>query len=216
MPIPVGVTGPTVLVTLADVHTHLQIPLSNTTYDTQLQGFIDAATAYVQFQTGPIINQTYTEVHSGGGPTIVLDNPPLISVTSVIEYIGLSAYTLNPAELGTDGGFYAYSIDDPNAGILCRRYAGGLAGSFAPGYRNIAVVYTAGLTSVPGDVRMAVLEDLRGLFTQTQYGGPSASFGGDIGDTSQDDWNESMNNPVGSFPRLAALLQGPSRTPSLA
>lgn len=218
MPIPVGDTNPTVLVALSDVYTHLQVPVANQTsaLGAQIQGFIDAATEFVQFQTGPIIPVVCTEVHSGRGPTIVLDQPPLLTVTSVTEYVGPTAYTLTQCELGTPTGAYAFSVDDPQAGIICRRYTGGLAGPFAGGYRNVQVIYTAGQSSVPADVRMAVLEDIRGLFSQTQYGGESSAFGGEI-TGSGDTWTQGDPiNPIGSFPRLAALLEGPTRAPSIA
>lgn len=207
--------GPTSLVTLDDAKAHLNIDPTDTTYDAELQGFIDAATAFVQFETGPILYQAFTEVHSGGGPTIVLDNPPIIAVDTVIEYVGPTAYTLTQAELGATTGQYSWSLDDANAGIIARRYSGGFVGNFAAGYRNVYVSYTAGRTSVPADVRMATLEDLRGLWTQTQYARPSAQFGSGIGGQA-DNWTETPMNPIGTFPRLTALLQGPSRTPSIA
>lgn len=176
----------------------------------KVQGVIDAATAFVQFETGPIVPVTCTETHSGGGPTIILDNPPVLSVTSVVEYIGTTAYPLTAAELGAPTSVYSYSLDNPEMGILTRRF-NGLVGNFVGGPMNIEVVYVAGRTSVPGDVRMAALEDIRGLFTQTQYGGQLAGITND-----QDQWSETAMNPILAFPRLAALLQGPTRTPSIA
>jgi len=201
----------TSLVTLDDVHSHLNLPDSSA--DAEIMGFIEAATAYVEFQTGPIIPKQFTEVHDGGGPSIVLDNPPVLSVESVTEYVGATGYTLTQSELGSPTGAYAFSIDDAARGILTRRWSGGLVGPFVGGVKNVQVTYTAGRASVPADIRMAVLEDIRGLYTQTQYGRPGASFGGGIGSEAAEQWSAV---PMHAFPRLAALLEGPTRTPSLA
>jgi len=176
----------------------------------KVQGVIDAATAFVEFETGPIVPVTCTETHSGGSPTIILDNPPVLTVTSVTEYIGTTAYLLTAAELGAPTSVYSYSLDNAEMGILTRRF-NGLVGNFIGGPKNIEVVYVAGRASVPGDVRMATLEDIRGLFSQTQYGGQLAGITNE-----QDQWSESSLNPIVAFPRLAALLQGPTRTPSIA
>ena len=199
----------TALVTLDDVADHLN--LTDLTNAGELAGFIDAATAFVEFQTGPIIPREVTEVHNGGGVRIILDNPPVLSVTSVTEYVGPTGYALTQTELGTTAGSYSFSLDDPQRGIITRRYNGGLAGPFMGGISNIKIVYTAGRDAVPADIRMAVLEDLRGLWAQTQRGNSSGRPvpGGDT-------WTESPMNPIGTFPRLAALLAGPSRTPSIA
>lgn len=206
---------PTALVTLEDAFDHLNIDdASVDAVGDELKGFIAAATEFVEYQTGPIIPKTFTEVHSGGGLTIVLDNPPILSISAVTEYIGPTGYPLTAAELGAAGGMYAYSIDDPEAGIICRRYYGGLVGRFAAGYRNVIVTYTAGRATVPADIRMAVLEDIRGLFTQTQYSNRVGTFG--AGSTSSDAWAQGPANPVGTFPRLAALLAAKNRTPSIA
>jgi len=196
------------LVTLDDVHKHLNIPDSDTTHDVELQGFIDAAEAIIVYNVGPVEETTFTEVHSGGGPTIVLDNPPVISVTSVTEYVGPVAYALTQAELGVAAGAYSFSLDDPAAGIICRRYTGGLAGNFAGGYRNVQVVYVAGRATVPADIHMAVLEDLRGLYQESQQGG-RPSF---TGTAEEETWSA---GPMHLFPRLAGILSGPSRTPSI-
>lgn len=204
------------LVTLDDVFAHLNISSTEdqTAVASEMQGFIAAATEFIEYQTGPIIPRVCTEVHNGGGVTIVLDNPPVLQVQSVTEWIGPTGYELLNAELGADTGAYAYSLDDPAAGIICRRYSGGIAGRFIPGFRNIAVVYQAGRQTVPADIRMATLEDIRGLFTQTQYSNRAGSFG--AGSDAGDSWSPTSMNPVGTFPRLAALLSSKSRIPSIA
>lgn len=199
--------GPTALVTLSDVKTHLNIDQADTSQDAELNGFIDAATAYIQNLTGPIINQTFTETHSGGGSTICVFHPPIVSVTSIVEYVGPVGYTLTEAELGQPAGTYSYSIDDPRSGIIRRRWQGGFAGPFIGGDHNIAVTYIGGQSSVPADIHMAVLQDIAGMYQPSQLGPGSAMFPNSVSD------GNGPLNPIGMFPRVAAILSDASRRP---
>lgn len=198
---------PTELVSLDDAKTHLSI--TDTTRDGQIQGFIDAASIYVQNLTGPVVPQTFTEVHDGGDSIICLFNPPILSVTSVTEYVATTGYLLTQVQLGDPTGQYCFSLDDPQSGVIRRRMAGGIVGNFAGGDHNVTVTYVAGQASVPADIRMAVLQDLAGLF-QTSQNGPASNgwpFAADQGITP---------NPIGLFPRVAAILSAPSmRVPAI-
>jgi hypothetical protein len=170
MPIPAGNTG---LITLSDAKAQLNIPTSDTSNDSELQGFVNAAADVVQGIVGPVLTHTYTEVHDGGGPFIVLNNPPILSVTSVIEMIGATGYTLADAEIDTATGAYSYSIDSYERGVIARRWSGGFVGPFTPGVRNVQVTYIAGRTTVPPAVRLATLLLVEHLWEQTQRGDSS-------------------------------------------
>lgn len=199
---------PTALVYLDEVLEHLNLQDTNAQYDVELQGFIDAATAYIEGLTGPIVPRTISESHDGGAPAIVLYHPPVLSISSVIEYVGPVAYPLTQVELGQDIGQYSYTLDDPRSGVLHRRYTGGLAGSFFPGSGNITVTYLAGQASVPADIRMAVLQDIAGLYQSQNTTNPY------FGST---DAGKQPLNPIGLFPRVEAILSAPSsRTPAIA
>ena len=203
-------SGPTELVTLSDVTAHLNIDNPTADQQNELNGFINAATAYIQSFTGPIIPQQFTETHNGGGTTIVVYNPPVMQIDSVVEYIGPTGYTLTRADLGTDGGTYAYSLDDPRAGIIRRRWNGGIVGPFIGGERNVLITYWGGQSAVPADIRMAVLQDIAGLYQPSQlgtnpYGGNDPSLG------------NAPLNPIGMFPRVAEILSATARrAPSIA
>lgn len=203
--------NPTALVTLPDVYAHLNIPSGNQTPDlsAKLQGFIDAATVYVQNFTGPIIPTTYTEIRNGGGGKILVDNPPILTVTSVTEYLGPVAYPLTQVTYQTtDVGAYSFSIDDAEAGIITRRTSGNLVSRFSSGTNNVVIVYVAGRTSVAADIRLAVLQDIAGLYGPGQLGNSPYGNQGEIGNTPL--------NPIGLFPRVAAILSAPSmRTPAI-
>lgn len=202
-------SNPTALVTLADVKDHLNIAQDDTGHDTELQGFIDAATKFIQDRTGPILAQDFTEIYDGGGTTICLRNPPILTMTSVVEYIAEVGYTLTKVDLGDTIGQYSYTLDSATSGIIRRRYNGGIAGMFAPGERNVVVTYTAGTTAVAADVRMATLQDIAGLFQPSQLGMNPAFNVPDAGNAPL--------NPIGLFPRVAEILAAPAmRTPSIA
>lgn len=198
------------LASLADIHAHLNIPVSDVSHDTELQGFLDAATATVTYATGPQAATTFTETRDGGGTVIMLDNPPVLSITSITEFFtpGGRVLTAQPLGSGT-GDAYGYSLDDPASGKITRR-AAGYASPFIGGRNSVVIVYVAGTTTVAADVRLAVLEDIRGLYQQTQQG--RAVGGGSIGSSSEDQWSV---GPMHLFPRLALLLGGPSRTQSI-
>ena len=194
------------LVSLTETKTHLNITTTNN--DTQLQGFIDAAQAQADYWFGPTRRATYTnEVHDGGWPTIVLFNAPILSVTTIKEYIGVSEHDLTLQPPGSTVDNYGYSIDDPNSGIIVRRSAAGTPIPFFGGPRSIIVTYVAGSTSTAADIRMAMLEDIRGLWVQTQQARRPTGM------PDEDIWNA---GPLRMFPRLAALSSGPSRIPSIA
>lgn len=191
------------LVDLDDVKDHLNIDSTDTSQDVELQGFIDAATVYIQNLVGPIMPVTFTETHSGGGSTICLFNPPVLSVTSVVEYVGVTGYTLTQVSLGGDIGAYSFSLDDPSSGILRRRYSGGLVGNFVGGDHNVVVTYDAGAAAIPADIRMAVLQDIAGLFEPSQRGTNPFLPGGDAA-------GNGPLNPIGMFPRVAEILSAAS------
>jgi hypothetical protein len=204
MPTP---TYPTAIATLDDVHDFLQIPSSDTSRDVALQMYLDAATAYVTKVLGPIVPRSFAEVHNGGADVIVVFNPPILTVTSVTEYIGAVAYPLTQAELGADTCQYSFSVDNPDQGIIRRRYTGGFVGLFAGGLGNVQVIYMGGFASIPADAKLALLTDIQGLWNTSQQGGRPDFNGGD----STGAWTAPMN----AFPRLANTLTATQRVPAI-
>lgn len=193
------------IVTLADVKDFIGIPTAQTSRDTVLQRYIDAATAWATYVSDAIVPTTYTnEVHSGGGPTIILFNRPIISVTTVTEYIGSVGYTLTAAEAGTNVT-YSYSIDNADAGILTRRW-NGIVGNFIGGRNNVVVTYQAGYASIPADISTYVLMDIQVLYNMSQQGRRQGSGVGE---------QFSPTLPLNAFPRLASLMQSSRRTPAI-
>lgn len=166
--------GPTALVTLTDVHAHLNIPTADTSHDTELQGFIDAAQPVVEDVVGPVVNVTFDEWYDGGGMFLSLRHRPIVSVTSVTEYVGTSTYPLTQIASPDLGTTYSYTFEP--GGRIIRRSTAGLR-AFPPGVGNVRVVYIAGRATVPANVRMGTLEIIRHNYELGQQGGRPA-FGG--------------------------------------
>lgn len=196
------------IVTMADVHGQLNIPDADTSHDAELQGYIDAAAAIVGYEVGPITPTQFVETHRPAGSTVMLDQSPIISVVSVVEYWGRLAHSLTLQPPGSTVDNFGFSVDLANAGMLVRRSSAGTEISFLG--TPVVVTYVAGYSVVPADVRLAVLEDIRGLYQQTQQGGRPSLTGG--GGPAGDAWS---SGPTHLFPRLAHILSGPSRTQSV-
>lgn len=206
------------LVKMSEVLAHLSLPAGDTTHQAELTAMIQAATPIVEYITGPINPLTVTnEVHytSDGPDRILLRHPPVQSITSVIEYLGVTPYTLTSQPPGSTTDNYGYWLDRPSAGRLIRMSAFGQPMGFIGS--TVTVSYVAGLgtnpdgsTKIPADVKLAVLEDIRGLFVQTQNGG-RPKFGGGLVD--EEGWTV---GPLHLFPRLAALIENKARVQSIA
>jgi hypothetical protein len=197
----------TQLVTLPQVKAHLGMPAGDTTHDTELQAFIDAATPIVEYITGPVNPVTTTETLDVAGCSfVVLSKVPVISVTSAIEYLVTQPFTLTAQPPGSTTSNYGYSIDRPESGLITRRGITGMPMNFLGS--TLVITYTSGLASVPADIKLAALEDIRGLWQQTQQG-----IRPNFRSMEEDSW---MPQDMRMFPRMAAILEGRKRTQALA
>lgn len=203
------------LATLADLKSHLNIPAGDTTQDTELQGFLDAATPVIENITGPIVAKTVTaERHSGGTgsrSTILLRQRPVTAVTTVVEFVGNYAQTV--AVVADPSAATAYSCTfDPETGQLTRRVSGGQTYPWAWGEDNIYVTYTAGYATVPANVRLAALFQAAHLYQSSQLGG-RPSWGSSAG---ADDAYAALPASYAVPNRVRELLDGNQRIPGMA
>lgn len=136
---------------LADAKTHLNI--TGTTYDAELQTFIDAAEGIVSKVCGPLTPTTVSRRITSNGTTLVVPVVPVISLTSITP--------LYTAAVSV-AGLYV----DNESGVVCS--LDGRTSFFTAGPYD--VVYQAGYTAVPPDLLMAVKEETRHLW-KTQRGG---------------------------------------------
>lgn len=144
------------VVKLAEAKSHLN--MTGSAHDGELQGFIDVAEAVIANRVGPI-GPTTTTVTVRGGETLILPVGPAISLTSVTPTDdGATALTVGDLHLDTAAALITY---ESGATFGARRYT---------------VVYEAGRTTCPADLKLAVKELVRHLW-QTQRG-PTRRPGG--------------------------------------
>lgn len=195
-------------VTLAEVKDMMNMAPTDTAHDVKIQTFIDSATPVIEYIVGPVLQQTFTENHRTYGQSkIVLRNSPVISITTLTEFIGLTAYTLSEQEPGATTNNYGYALDITGNGVITRMSSVGTEMGFIGNV--VTVTYLAGLLTVPADIRLAAIEDVRAMFQQTQLGG-RPQYGG--GASQEDGWQPA---PIASFPRLRMLLERARRIPSI-
>lgn len=157
--------GPTALVDLATLKTHLQIG-STTSYDAELSRFIARATPIIETLAGPVIQRTVTaEQHNNvNGRTLALIERPIVSITTCTEYIGRVTYAVTTAATPDQTGTYGATLD-PDRGVLTR-WAVGTPRNWA---QTVWVTYVAGRSAVPDNVEQATLELIRHMW-ETQRG----------------------------------------------
>lgn len=167
-------------ITLEDARAYLGLPFADPSNDDELQGFIDAAVGIVEGIVGPVTPTTFDEFYNGGTTQIVLREYPVLSITSVRESFGSDPVVLTAATSAPVAVTNSYTVD-LNAGVITRRNSGYTTGAFfTTGDQTVEIIYVAGRSTVPGDIRLATLETVRHLYQQTQQGG-RPSFNGDAG-----------------------------------
>jgi len=134
---------------LASVKAHLNITVA--TYDAELQTFIDGCEAAVAEKTGPLTSTATTERVSGGGCGLVLRTSPVVSLTSVTPVNG-SAYSLTLLTV------------DKSAGVI--EWLSGAR--FQTGWYD--VVFQAGRSTVPEDLKLGIKDLIRDNWTHSQRG----------------------------------------------
>ncbi|MFE7444557.1 head-tail connector protein [Streptomyces chartreusis] len=184
------------LLTLAEAKAQLDI--ESTSYDAELQAYVDGVTAAIEAHVGPVENRTVTETHdtpSSGARMLVLRETPAVSLTSVA------------AVLTNGTGYDVSSLDLDGATGTVRRLDGGRL--FGP----LRFVFTAGRGTVPPTINLAARIMVQHLW-RTQYGagrGLSGIGGGD---------DVSVNEPIAGWGyaipfRVLQLLEPYKRAPAV-
>lgn len=134
-----------------------QLNKTSSADDDELQVYIDAATAIVEDYCGTVVSRTVSEWHAPSGSVIVLNEPHVVSVTSISDYYGGTA-----TELTTD----EYLLD-PSLNGLVTKLSSGVPVNFAP---RVLVTYVAGMSPVPRAINLAARIIVQHLW-RTQNGG---------------------------------------------
>lgn len=172
---------------LQDAKDQLDIPQTTTTYDDEIQSFVDTITENMERMTGgPLLNRSITErIESGYSDTVLaVRYRPLVSVTSIVDTASGSTLSIADVEL------------DTNAGLIRRKLGVGLLGVSCV----YTVTYVAGWgTSVPASFAMAGRIILAHLWA-TQHGPSARPALGGLDEVTLPGWGYAIPN------RAAELL----------
>lgn len=184
------------LLTLAEAKAQLDI--DTTSYDTELQAYVDGVTAAIEAHVGPVENRSVTETHdtpSSGARMLVLRETPAVSLASVAAVLaGGSGYDV--AALDLDGA----------TGTVMRLDGGRL-------YGPLRITFTAGRGTVPATINLAARIMVQHLW-RTQYGATRGLAGIGGGD------DASVNEPIAGWGyaipfRVLQLLEPYKRAPAV-
>lgn len=159
-----GVGSGTGLCTLAEVK--LQLNKTTTADDTELQSYIDAATAAVEDYCGVSVQTTVTnEIHrSPYSAQVFLRNERITSVTSLTEYLGTTARTYTGISTPASAALYTYTRE----GTVLTRI--GSSGYPQVWEGDVYVTYVAGFDTIPPALNLAARIIVQHLW-RTQNGG---------------------------------------------
>jgi len=202
------------LVGLGELKEKLFIDPDNHKHDDWLLGEIEAVRPLIEEVVGPILPQIYDERFDGGSNIISLLHPPtygwgtnpLLNILGVSEFRGPIEYPLSLVPNPVFGSIYSVEVN-PQLGELTRRTAGGGVIEFMPGRNAVHVVYEAGQSTVPPNVRRGAVETIRWWYETTQAVGRGAL-------TRADD--EGGKPMVGLPHSVREMLQPSRRHPSIA
>lgn len=186
-------SGGQTIVTLGEARDHINIKTTDKADDAKLLRFINGATPVVESICGPILVTQYDEWHSGGQTFIMVNRrpsntygtTPVFEVQAISEYSGPIEWPLALITSPDQGQTYSAMVDPSVMGKIVRRSAGGGVQGFPIGPETVHVVYTAGQSCVPENVRQGTLELVRIRFQRTQRGRPRAGGGTYVADDNQ-------------------------------
>lgn len=134
------------LTTLAKVKSQLDIPPSDTSQDTRLNVFLNAASQVIESYCERKFEQmTYTEYHHGRKMNFIMPREfPISSITSM-SIDNDRVFGVNTVVPPSD-----YSIADRDRTVFYN-------GKFPQGFNNIKLVYVAGYATIPADIDLACI-----------------------------------------------------------
>ena len=158
-------SAPTLIVSSDEVKKHLQI--TRTADDDKLRLYIDAASRKIETDpdcgVGPVVRRTYTQIMypAAAGSPLALERSNVLSLTSGV--VVRDGSTVDLTHLVADNG------------VLRPQYGYGGVLPIEPW----TLTYVAGMLTVPGNVRLAVLELVRHLWDSSQRGTQNVRAGDD-------------------------------------
>jgi hypothetical protein len=168
------------LLTLDEAKAALNIPLADTTFDTELHAYITAVSQRIDDLCGPGVKRSVAdEVHDGGDSLIFPNETPVASIGEVVEYSSGTGTTLT-GETNTVAGTYVLEGAGTHLSLVRRRSSWSDA-PFVAGRGNVMISYVAGRFDSTADVsplfKQAAAKTLSWLWRGDQGAG-TATFGG--------------------------------------
>lgn len=156
-------TDPDAFISLAALKKHMDKDLADTSDDAEMMTQLRAGCQMIRERIGHVSPVTFTEDRTGRG-VIVLDQHPVISVTSVATLPGLTAIPAANEATGVQG----WTLDG-GAGVLRHTSCFG----------RVRVAYRAGRSPVLANISLAGLELAAHLWRSSQLnsGGGRPAFG---------------------------------------
>lgn len=159
------------ILTLAEARTAVNLG-TNTNQDTQLEQFLTGISQRIDILCGPVVIRTVTnERHDGGVERIFLDETPVSTVATVVEWRHTTSNSLT-AESDSSKPADAYLLDNTENLYYIWRRSGGSDARFPEGRRNVVVTYDAGraadTASVDDKFQVAASSILRRLWKREQ------------------------------------------------
>jgi hypothetical protein len=154
----VRAANPGMIFGLADAKDTLRIVAgTGNASDDKIRDYISAITNVIETLYGIVVQRSVTEQRRGGTDTISLSYRPVVSITSVTEYIAGVSYVGTQANDPAHSSTYGFTFD-AQKGSIVRRNSAGLRMVFMD---EVWITYLAGLTIIPDNVLMAARELLR-------------------------------------------------------
>ncbi len=208
---------------LATVKTFLRVPQSNTNDDATIQILMDGAQAAIEDEVGHIIAKPITaERHDGHGREIWLRELPVLFVSNVEEGWGYFNQELDDQQVNSIPALsiWAYSLDNPEEGLLTRRGPGNVLYPFIHGRNNIRVDYTVGREVMPKNAVLAFCSLVSIWYRETQMrmstgtGGAGTVFNAQNADFTRTTGESSIN--LGVPLTIIEMLKSDRRRPIIS
>jgi len=174
------------IIGLNDAKAELNIATANTTWDAELQFYVNAVTDLIEGYTGPWENRTVSETVRGGR-MIILSEIPVVSVTSITDPRGILTHNVVDTILNSRAGSIRPKFAIPFADPVDVLYVAG---------RNVVA------DAIPGSVQLAARITVRNLW-ETQRG----SAGAGASDTYADERQRTPGYGFALPNRALALLK---------
>ncbi|MCA1572419.1 MAG: hypothetical protein LC798_19385 [Chloroflexi bacterium] len=133
------------VLTLDEAKRALNIPAADTTFDVEVASYVTAVSRRLDDLTGPIVVRTITnEPHDGGGTYVFPNHTPVLSVTTVTEWLSGTSQVLTAETTAASTTTDYFLAGVGTHGAHLRRRSSWSDMVFPWGAGNVVLTYVAG------------------------------------------------------------------------